>query len=104
MKVQFNTDKTINGDERHEEFFTNQIAEELDRFQSHITRLEVHVSDENGKKEGLEDIRCLLEARLEGMQPIAVSNQAGTIDLAISGALNKLKASLKTTLGRMQNH
>jgi ribosome-associated translation inhibitor RaiA len=104
MKVQFNTDKTINGDERHEDFFTTQIAEELDRFQSHITRLEVHVSDENGKKEGLEDIRCLLEARLEGMQPIAVSNQAGTIDLAISGALNKLKASLKTTLGRMQNH
>jgi ribosome-associated translation inhibitor RaiA len=104
MKVQFNTDKTINGDERHEDFFTTQIAEELDRFQSHITRLEVHVSDENGKKEGLEDIRCLLEARLEGMQPIAVSNQADTIDLAISGALNKLKASLKTTLGRMQNH
>jgi ribosome-associated translation inhibitor RaiA len=104
MKVQFNTDKTINGDERHEDFFTTQIAEELDRFQSHITRLEVHVSDENGKKEGLEDIRCLLEARLEGMQPIAVSNQADTIDLAVSGALNKLKASLKTTLGRSQNH
>jgi ribosome-associated translation inhibitor RaiA len=104
MKVQFNTDKTINGDERHEDFFTTQIAEELDRFQSHITRIEVHVSDENGKKEGLEDIRCLLEARLEGMQPIAASNQADTIELAISGALNKLKASLKTTLGRMQNH
>jgi hypothetical protein len=104
MKVQFNTDKTINGDERHQEFFTNQIAEDLDRYQSYITRIEVHVSDENGKKDGIEDIRCLLEARLEGMQPIAVSNQAGTIELALSGALNKLKASLKTTLGRSKNH
>ncbi len=104
MKIQFNTDKTINGEERNQDFFTSQIAEELDRYQSYITRIEVHLSDENGKKEGRNNILCLLEARIEGRKPMAVSNQSDTIELAVSGAIDKLKASLETTLGRIQNH
>lgn len=104
MNIQFNTDKTINGDERHQDFFTSQIAEELDRYQSHITRIEVHLSDENGKKEGRNDIQCLMEARLKGRKPIAVSNQADTVEQAVSGTIDKLKISLETILGRIQNY
>ena len=104
MQIQFNTDKTINGDERHQDYFTSQISEELKNYQSKIKRIEVHISDENGKKEGINDIRCLLEAKLEGRQPIAVSNQANTIEQSVSGAIDKLKASLKTILGRITNH
>lgn len=104
MKIQFNTDKTINAHERHEDFFIAQIADELKIYQAEITRIEAHISDENGKKEGIKDIRCLLEARLEGKQPIAVSNQAATIEQAVSGAIEKLKAALKTILGRLQNY
>lgn len=104
MKIQFNTDKTINGDERHQDFFTAQIAEELKRYESHISRIEVHINDENGRKEGINDIRCLLEARLEGKQPIAVTCQASNVELALSGAIEKLKASLETILGRIINH
>ena len=52
MKIQFNTDKTISGEKRNQDFFTSQITEELDRYQSHISRIEVHLSDENGEKEG----------------------------------------------------
>lgn len=104
MKIQFNTDKTIHGDERVLDFFTSKIAEELDRYQSHISRIEVHLTDQNGIKDGWNDIHCLLEARIEARTPIAVSNQADTVELAISGAVVKLKASLETILGRMQNH
>lgn len=104
MKIQINTDKTIDGSERHMDYFSDQITKELDRFQSHISRIEVHISDENGKKEGINDIRCLLEARLEGRKPIAVSDQEDTIELAVSGAIDKLKAVVETIVGRMQNH
>jgi hypothetical protein len=38
MKIQFNTDKTISGDENQEDYFTSLITEKLNRFQSHITR------------------------------------------------------------------
>lgn len=103
MKIQFNTDKTISGDLRNQTFFTSQIADELERFQSHITRIEVHLSDENGKKEGTNDIICLLEARLEGRQPIAVSSQADTVEKAVSSAIDKLKNSLETILERAAN-
>lgn len=104
MKIKFNTDKTVSGDERNEDYYSSIIAAELDRFQSGITRIEVHLTDENGKKDGNQDIRCLLEARIEGRQPFAVSDQANTAEQAVSGATDKLKASLETIFGRMQNH
>jgi ribosome-associated translation inhibitor RaiA len=104
MKIQFSTDKTINGGERHKDFYTAQIKAELKRFESYITRIEAHLSDENGKKGGPNDIQCLLEARLEGRQPIAVSHQADKVEQAISGAIDKLKTSLEKILGRLQNY
>ncbi|WP_026709213.1 HPF/RaiA family ribosome-associated protein [Flavobacterium frigidarium] len=104
MKIQFNTDKTISGDENQEDYFTSLIAEKLNRFQSHITRIEVHLSDENGKKEGHNDIQCILEARIEGKDPIAVTCDADTTKNAVAGAIEKIKSSLETILGRMQNH
>lgn len=104
MIVQFNTDKTIDGDKKHQNYFTSQIDEELDKYKSQITRIEVHLSDENGKKEGMNDIKCVLEARLEGRSPIAVTQQADTVELAVSGAIDKLKNSLETIVGRIQNY
>jgi ribosome-associated translation inhibitor RaiA len=104
MKIQFNTDKTISGDENQDDYFTSLIAEKLNRFQSHITRIEVHLSDENGKKEGYNDIQCILEARIEGRDPIAVSCDGDNAKNAVSGAIDKLKTSLETILGKMQNH
>jgi hypothetical protein len=70
------------------------------RFTDQITRVEVHLSDLNSHKFGPDDKRCLLEARLAGRQPTAVSHQAGTIQEAIEGAAEKLKSSLESTLGR----
>jgi len=104
MKIQFNTDKAINGDEKHQDYFTSIIAEALKRYESHLTRIEVHLSDENGDKEGLHTMLCLLEARMEGRQPIAVTCQADTVELSVSGAIEKLKNSLDTIIGRLQNH
>lgn len=104
MTIQINTDKTLDGDKKHQEFFTSQIKEELKRFDSHITRIEVHLKDENGKKEGFNDISCLLEARLEGRKPIAVKTKAGTSHQAISGAIDKMKSSLESIIGKLQEH
>jgi hypothetical protein len=104
MKIQFNTDKTITGNEKDQLYFNSLIADGLENFESHISRIEVHLSDENGKKEGLNSKRCLLETRLEGKQPIAVSCQADTVELAISGAIDKLTASIQTIIGRRKDY
>lgn len=76
----------------------------LSRFREQITRVEVHISDENAGKPGSADKRCLMEARPTGLQPVAVTHLAATIDGAVSGAAGKLRNALKSTLGRRSDH
>lgn len=101
MKIQINTDKTINGDKKSQEYFTAEIKESLDRYEANITRIELHIKDENGHKEGFNEVSCVLEARLEGRQPIAVTNQASSVEIAVSGAIDKIKTAIETILGRL---
>jgi len=102
MLIQLNTDKNLTIHAEYEAQLTDKLTKELDRFSGHISRLEVHMSDENGSKSGLLDKRCLLEARLEGRAPIAVSNLGQTYDLALAGAISKLKSSLTTFISKLQ--
>lgn len=104
MTIQINTDKNLSVHEAFGSKLDDLLTQELSRFSEHITRLEVHLSDENGSKEGLNDKRCLLEARLEGSQPIAVTGFCYTYELAVSSAIDKLKASLDKILGRIRSH
>ena len=104
MIIQFNTDNNIDGTEKFTTTFTGLISDELERYSSHITRIEAHLSDENGKKEGINDKRCVLEARIEGRPPVAVTAHADTHYQAVDGAIDKLKASLDSILGRLKEH
>ena len=102
MRIQINTDHNIEGREALAAQVSGTIETALSRFSDHITRVEVHLSDENGAKNGLNDKRCMLEARLEGRQPIAVTDEAATLDQAVSGAADKLARLLESTLGRLR--
>jgi ribosome-associated translation inhibitor RaiA len=104
MKIQFNTDNNITGSEATRAPLEETIAKSLDRFSEQITRVEVHLNDVNSHKGGGNDKRCMLEARLEGMQPIAVTNNADTHHEAVKGAVDKLKAALDTVIGRLRNY
>ena len=104
MTIQINTDKNVSVHEAYGNQLESLISKELSRFDEYITRVEAHFSDENGSKASQDDKKCILEARLKGMQPIAVSALAQTYDQAVTGAIDKLKASLDTIIGRSQNH
>ena len=103
MLVQFNTGRNIEATEALAVEAEAVVRETLDRFVERITRVEVHLSDENSDKAGADDKRCLLEARLAGRQPIAVSHQAATLEQAISGAADKMRSSLETVFGRLRS-
>lgn len=103
MTIQFNTDHNITGSEKFRTAVDAQITDELSRFSEHITRIEVHLADENGSKEGINDKRCVLEARVEGRPPVAVTSHANTYDQAVSTAIDKLKSSLDTIFGRIKD-
>lgn len=102
MTIQFNTGNHITGGEAHSAPLIALISDGLDRFSDQITRLEVHLSDEDGNRDGRNDKRCMIEARLEGMQPIAVTSHANNDEQAVQGAIDKLVTSLETIIGRKQ--
>ncbi len=104
MNIQINTGHNISGREEMVRQTEAVVESTLGHLADHITRVEVHTSDENSKKGGGHDKRCLMEARLKGHQPIAVTHEAETISQAISGAADKLKSSLDHTLGRLGDH
>ena len=104
MKILINTDRTIEGHERLEAYFSGEAEKGLTRFEEKITRVEVHFGDENGEKFSLNDKRCAIEVRIANLQPVNVTEHADTIEKAFSGALAKVKKILTTTFEKMKQH
>ena len=104
MQIQVNTDDNIEGHETLVHWIETGVNHALGHFSEYITRVEVHLSDEDSKKSGGSDKRCLIEARLSGRQPVAVSHQAASLNEAFNGAADKLKRSLESSLGRVKDH
>ena len=105
MKIQINTDKNIPGHEALAHSVETILEQVLARFSDQITRIEVHLSDENSAaKSGMADKRCLLEVRLAGRQPASVSEEAQTVDQAVRGAAQKMVSSLESELGKLGKH
>jgi ribosome-associated translation inhibitor RaiA len=82
------------------ETVTGMIEAALGRFAKHLTRVDVHMSDENGSKGG-KDKRCVVEAHMEGRKPVAVVENAETMKQAVQGAIDKLVRMLDSTTGKM---
>lgn len=104
MHIQFNTDNNITGSEELASKYVSNVEKALMRFDDRITRVEAYVSDMNSHKQGSADKRCVLEARLNGLDPIAVSHQAESLDLAVKAATDKLKRALETALGKLRTY
>ena len=103
MQVQVNTDHTIEGHEALAARIRGVVESALSRMSDHITRVEVHLTDERGPKRGKNDRCCMMEARLEGRQPIAVTDEAATVDLAVNGVADKLARLIEHTLGKLHD-
>jgi ribosome-associated translation inhibitor RaiA len=104
VQIQINTDRNIEGHEALAAQVSGVVESALSRFSDSITRVEVHLSDENSdKKGGNDNMRCMMEARLEGRQPVAVTHQAATVDQAVDGAADKLTRMIESTLGQLRD-
>lgn len=104
MTIQFNSDHNLIIHQDFSEKLEDMIKGALHRFEEHISRIEVFLSDENGSKEGGNDKKCVLEARIKGRSPIAVTEFANNHEVAVNGAIDKLESSLTTIFGRLASH
>jgi hypothetical protein len=103
MLVELSTDRSIEGSEGLTAHVRSVIEIGLGRLGDHVTRVEVHLSDVNRSKSGPDDKQCMMEARLEGQRPMAVSHRAATVELAVTGATHLLKRTLSATLDRQRD-
>jgi hypothetical protein len=104
MRVQINSDDSVQIPEELASQVIATVEIGLSRFSDQITRIEVHLGDINAKRGGPADKRCALEARLAGLRPIAVTHHASTFEHAITGATGKLQRALDSTLGKLRLH
>jgi ribosome-associated translation inhibitor RaiA len=104
MDVFVNTDSSVQGHEALAADVEATVRHALERFADRITRVEVHLSDENSHKHGSDDKRCLMEARIAGRQPTAVTHHAEDLAKSVAGAADKLKRALETVFGKIASH
>lgn len=103
MHIEISTDRIIIGSDGLTIHTKETVQKALAHFAERITRVEVHLSDVNASKSGQDDKHCMIEVRIEGRQPAAVTHAAATLDQAVKGAADKMKRSLESTLGRLQD-
>jgi hypothetical protein len=102
MKVQVNTSNDIDNKDALERWASDYLNEHLGRFDQDITSIEVQMTDENhSAKGGGVDKRCMLEARVNGRAPIAVTNYAPDQNIAFRGAADKLASALDHAFGKL---
>ena len=103
MNIQVHTNASIEGNERLAAHVTTLIEDALDRFRDRLTRVEAHLEDENSHKGGDADKRCMIEARMGGRPPTAVTCHAPTVELAVEGAIDKLVRALAHTVDKLDD-
>lgn len=100
MQVQVNSNQVTAGVGLHD-WVGSAVEDALERFDDLLTRVEVHVSDENADKSGAQDKRCQIEARPKGHTPVSVTHKAESLDQAVQGAAEKMSHALEHLMGRL---
>jgi ribosome-associated translation inhibitor RaiA len=103
MQIQVHSDNHIEGSARLVEWVSASVASKLERFDDELTRIVVHLHDDNGAKAGAHDKRCQIEARPKGLQPLSVTHKAESLEQAIDGSIEKLHHALEHQFGKLRN-
>ncbi|MCA8979642.1 MAG: HPF/RaiA family ribosome-associated protein [Planctomycetes bacterium] len=99
MQIQINSPQ-IQLPDALREFIERNTTEHLGHHAGMLTRIEVHLSDTNANKGGV-DKRCLMEARPRGMDPLVAEHEATEFKEAFKGALDKLQRVLEKRFGKL---
>ncbi|CCQ16961.1 putative uncharacterized protein [Rhodococcus sp. AW25M09] len=103
MDIHIRTDNNVDITAQLRERIEGDVVNTLDRFSDHLTRLDVSFRNESAGRETADDIRCMVEARPAGQEPVTVTASTGRIATAFSEALNKLDTLLTHKFGRLDD-
>lgn len=103
MQIQVHSDNHIEGNARLIEWVSATVSSHLERFEEDLTRIVIHLHDDNAGKAGADDKRCIIEARPKGHQPISVTHKAESVDFAVDGAIEKMQHALEHMFGKLRH-
>ena len=86
-----------------EETVENEVTHALRHHAEQVTRVEVHLHDENGPKHG-KDMRVVMEVRLAGHQPMTVDSHGVDLYAVVKDTASKLERAVKHKLERHDAH
>jgi hypothetical protein len=95
MLILTNTDNHVDSNDPVVRLAKPDLERSLERYASEITRVEVHFHDANANKSGANDKQCMLEVRLRGFDPMAITTTGPTLTAAYHGARDKLVRTLE---------
>ena len=85
-------------------YIEKTLATQLEHFAARLTRVEVHLKDQNSKRKNGVDKHCLIEARPRGLDPIAAEHDASEWKVAVHEAVLKLERALHHKIDKEKNH
>lgn len=101
MDFIYNTDNQLPGSAESGEAVERLIRDRLTpRFAHRLSRIEVHLRDLDGERNGGDSIEATIEARPRGGDPIAASDRSRNSGAALRGALSKIVARLDSDFGK----
>ncbi len=103
MHIEVSTDNSIDGSAGLTRLIEDSVQHELAHLESHITRIEVHLSEVHSASTSQNEKHCMIEARPKGLQPTVAKDSGATVEQAVKGAASKLKSSLESTLGKLSD-
>ncbi len=107
MTITIRTDHNIQSGEALTTWIEETISHDLAHYTGQITKMEIHLADENGPKGkggGGDEIRCTLDAKVDGFPNFGVTAQDDTLQKALRGAAVKLKGALGSALEKRRGH
>lgn len=104
MIIQITTDNNVDGRESFTEPLRDLLDKNLNRYAERVTSFQVHLGDENAGKKSDRDKRCVIEARIDGQPPMAVTAHSDTFPKAVRAAIDKMKKSLDGQFEKLRNY
>lgn len=100
MLVQINTDSRVECSEDATAAMEARLRERLARFADRLTRIEVHLRDVDGDRNGPQGIEAKIEVRPAGGEPMVTTDNGADAEAAMAGALRKVVDSLDRAFGK----
>ena len=100
MQFMFNSDNQLPLSSETSQALEALVEARLARIADRLTRVEVHLSDDDGPRTGGDDKKCLIELRPNGMRAITATDQAATVERAVTAATDKALKAFDRQIGK----